>query len=641
MKTIYLDFETFYDSKAGYTLRKQTYQQYIHDPRFHEIGVSIAIDDGRTVWFPGQMVSMALAKVDWANALLVCQNTMFDAAILKWKFGHVPAAMACTMSMARASGVALAASGASLEALSKFARAQGHAMPAKGFEVLKADGKRLQDFTAVELAAYGQYCCDDTNSTRSLYKLMRPLLTGREMMWHDTVLKMYVEPTLMLDERLLKEELARVKLRREQLYAKVTAEFGSGIKSNPKFAAMLEGLGVTPPMKISKKTGLPALAFAKTDEEFTALLEHDDERVRVLVEVRLGVKSSIEETRTQMFIEQCAYGQLPMGYNVSGAHTGRLGGTQKNNVMNLPSGRAKGQTKALRQAIMAPPGYGVVAADSTNIEVRVFALMSGARNKLRTFRDKKDPYLAAASSMWGYDLDDLTAKYLAGDPWAKKIRQDAKSAELGLTYGAGGVGYMVYCRTQAKQIITPEKSKETVFLWRGKNVEAVGFWGKCGAVLQAMVEGKHGYFGGLDDKMFFYDGARTVLGRRVPGIRLPDGYWLNYLDLHVERDELNRPQMIYKQLKGRNLVPTKVYGSKLGENLSQATAGAVIKYQAALVGARYKVVMQTHDELVVIAPEGDPQVESFMQQCFATVPSWLQGVVLASDVGSAKRYGDT
>ena len=148
MKRVYLDFETYYSSAEGYTLRKQTYQQYIQDPRFETIGVSIVGDSGDPVWYPGARERIALAAIDWANTTLVAQNTMFDASILEWKFGHKPAAMVCTMSMARASGVSLIAKGASLAALSNFARANGHTMPAKGMEVIKADGKRLADFTA-------------------------------------------------------------------------------------------------------------------------------------------------------------------------------------------------------------------------------------------------------------------------------------------------------------------------------------------------------------------------------------------------------------------------------------------------------------------------------------------------------------
>jgi DNA polymerase family A len=339
-------------------------------------------------------------------------------------------------------------------------------------------------------------------------------------------------------------------------------------------------------------------------------------------------------------LELAAYGAMPMGYKVSGAHTGRLSGSQKNNVQNLPAGR-NGQNKELRRAIMAPPGYTVVAADSSNIEVRVLVLMAAAQGKLKNFRDGKDPYLAAASSMYGEDLADLTARYKAEEPAAVARRQLAKSAELGLGYNAGPKGFMTYCRTQAKLLIDETTATETVATWRASNVEIVTLWKQGGAVLQDMVKGGAGYFGGLDGRLFYYDGSRTVLGQRIPGIRLPDGYWLNYANMRTEHDEVGRVQIIYDQLKGKNYVPNKIYGGKLVENCAQATAGAVIKYQAALMRERYAMVMQTHDELVIVAREDDTEAIPFMHSCFAAVPPWLLGVVLKGDVKAAKRYGDT
>lgn len=640
MKTVYLDFETYYAPANGYSLSKLTYQQYLHDPRFEVIGVSIAIDDGEAAWFAGAKAKTTLAAIDWANARLVAQNAMFDASILHWKFGHLPAAIACTMSMARASGVHLLAKGASLSALALFARSVGVAMPLKGMEVLSAAGKRLADFTPIELATYGEYCRDDTRIARGLYKMMRPLLTNLELLWHDSVIRAYIEPTLMLDSALLNDELARVAARRAELFARVNAQHGADIRSNPKLAKILESWGVLPPTKTSKKTGKEALAFAKTDEGFTALLEHENEQVRVLVEVRLGVKSSIEQTRAQTFLELAGYGPMPMGYNVSGAHTGRLSGTQKNNVQNLPAGR-NGQSNALRRAIVAPPGHNVVVVDSSNIEPRVLALMAGAAQKLQNFKEGKDPYLAAASLMWGDDLAELTTRYAAKEPLALQRRQIAKSAELGLGYNAGPNGYMVYCRTMAKTIVSLEEATQTVALWRAANAAVVTLWKTAGAILADMVKGGKGAFGGLDGKLFTYDGQRTLFGKLLPGIKLPDGYWLNYMNLRVERDEVGRPQLIYDQFKGKNSVPTKIYGGCLVENLAQATAGAVIKHQAALVRARYKMVMQTHDELVVIAPETDAGCEAFLAGAFAVTPPWLAGVTLKGEVGTAKRYGDT
>jgi hypothetical protein len=96
--------------------------------------------------------------------------------------------------------------------------------------------------------------------------------------------------------------------------------------SNPKFAELLRQHGVEPPMKVSPATGQQTFAFAKTDEAFKALTEHPKPEVQMLVAARLGNKSTLEETRTQRFINIASRGLLPVPLRNYAAHTGRLGG---------------------------------------------------------------------------------------------------------------------------------------------------------------------------------------------------------------------------------------------------------------------------------------------------------------------------
>jgi hypothetical protein len=98
----------------------------------------------------------------------------------------------------------------------------------------------------------------------------------------------------------------------------------------------LQVYNVEPPMKISPTTGKETWAFGKTDEDFKALLEHDDVRVQALVAARLGVKSTLEETRTERFIGISKRGKLPIPLRYYAAHTGRWGGDDKVNMQNLP-----------------------------------------------------------------------------------------------------------------------------------------------------------------------------------------------------------------------------------------------------------------------------------------------------------------
>ena len=75
-------------------------------------------------------------------------------------------------------------------------------------------------------------------------------------------------------------------------------------------------------MKISPTTGKETFAFAKSDEGFKALAEHENDKVQSLVAARLGTKSTLEETRTERFISIAKRGLLPVPVRYYAAHTG-------------------------------------------------------------------------------------------------------------------------------------------------------------------------------------------------------------------------------------------------------------------------------------------------------------------------------
>ena len=127
----------------------------------------------------------------------------------------------------------------------------------------------------------------------------------------DCTLRMFVEPVLDLDIGLLEQHLEDTKEQKDQLLESAGV-FKEDLMSNPKFAEVLEGLDVKPPMKISATTGKETYAFAKSDEEFKALADHEDARVQAVVAARLGNKSTLEETRTQRFIDIGKRGTLPV-----------------------------------------------------------------------------------------------------------------------------------------------------------------------------------------------------------------------------------------------------------------------------------------------------------------------------------------
>ena len=165
MDIITLDFETYY--AQDYTLSKGTTEEYIRSPRFEVIGVAVKVNDGPTEWFSGthEETRAFLSRYDWANSFALAHNTMFDGAIMSWRFGIKPKVWLDTLCMARAlHGVEV---GGSLKAV-----AERYGVGEKGNEVVNAKNKRLADFTREELSRYASYCVNDVDLTRDVFKIM-------------------------------------------------------------------------------------------------------------------------------------------------------------------------------------------------------------------------------------------------------------------------------------------------------------------------------------------------------------------------------------------------------------------------------------------------------------------------------------
>jgi DNA polymerase len=178
-------------------------------------------------------------------------------------------------------------------------------------------------------------------------------------------------------------------------------------------------------MKKSLATGRQTYAFSKTDEEFKALLEHPDTQVQALVAARLGVKSTIEETRTERFIGIALRGPMPVPLRYYAAHTGRWGGDDKLNLQNLP------RTSPLKKAILAPYGYVIIDSDSSQIEARTLAWLAGQDDLVEAFDRGEDVYRIMASAIYLKAIEDVT----------KDERFVGKTTILGAGYGMGAAKF--------------------------------------------------------------------------------------------------------------------------------------------------------------------------------------------------------
>jgi DNA polymerase len=596
-----LDFETYYSQE--FSLTKMTTEEYIRSDQFEVIGVAVAVDDQEPVWFSGDREAMHqfLAQYDWENSVAIAHNAQFDGAILNWIFGIKPKAWSCTLCMGRA--LVGTEVGGSLKVL-----AQHYNVGIKGTEVDDAKGYRRCNFTDEALARYGEYCKNDVKLTFNLFMLMQGQIPRLEHKLIDLTVRMFTEPVLKLSLLTLEKHLSVMKIRREELLENFSEE---DLMSNDKFAKLLQGFGVSPPRKISKTTGKEAWALAKTDEEFKALLEHSNPEVQTLVAARLGVRGTLEETRTQRFIEIAKRGTLPVMLRYYAAHTGRWGGDDKVNLQNLP------RNSMLKFAIKAPEGYVMVDSDSSQIEARTLAWLAGQDDLVRAFDRGEDVYKLMASSIYGKAEKDIT----------KEERFVGKTTILGAGYGMGSEKFKNQLKTFGVEI-EAEEAKRIIDTYRRTYPQIVALWKSAGDSIKAILQNKHSKLGILE-----------VEGKK--GIKLPNGLYINYSNLRKQTTADDKVEYLYDTKKGKQFVHTKIYGGKVVENICQALARIIIGEQMLMINKKYKVVMTVHDAVACIVPKDEVKTaQEYVELCMRIRPQWATKLPLNCESGYGVSYGE-
>lgn len=645
MKLVALDFETYYDAKAKYSLKSMTTEEYVRDPRFQVIGVAFTVDNSEPRWVPAPKTQKVLELLDLQNCAVLAHNAAFDMAILNWRYGIRPKMILDTMSMGMYTvGIRSSTSLASLSEL--------YGLGVKGTEVLEADGKRFDDFTEEELAAYGRYCCNDVALTRALFKQLRPHIPNAEMRLIDWTIRAFSEPKLELDTPLLEQANAEYNAKVASTLARVGISDIGDLRSDEKFAAVLRKLGVEPPTKLSPKrkdeNGDPKVvyAFSKQDEEFMDMLECGDEPVEMMVDARLQLKSTIAGSRLQRFLAISKRGPLPVPLLYCGAAaTKRWSGTERVNLQNLPrntyvrkeDGSVEAVPSPLRRAIKAPPGRRLAVADLSQIELRVNAWQSGQNDVLELLKNNGDVYCDQASALAGREI---TKK---NDPVWRFI---GKTTELQCGYQCGWRKFQHSLVMAAKRegITLPDTSDEfcesVVYGYRRKRDKISALWKEAQEGVVALSYGTPAMVGRYkieSGKLF-----------------LPNGSFLYYPDLSPENPETLDQIGVrwrYTRMRGRNKVRTDLYGGKLVENITQAVArlfmaDAILRLLSLKMsdGSKvFDVVNTVHDEVIATY---DPKqvteqwVHDAMTWAMTTNPDWAKDIPLACEVETGENYAE-
>jgi DNA polymerase len=316
--------------------------------------------------------------------------------------------------------------------------------------------------------------------------------------------------------------------------------------------------------------------------------------------------------------------------NYYGAHTGRFSGGDKMNLQNLPRGGA------LRKSLCAPEGKMLVACDSAQIEARVVAWVAEQNDLLDAFREGRDVYSEFASEVYGKKVTK-----------ADKIeRFVGKTCILGLGYGMGAEKFKATSAIGAggmRVSLDTHEAKRIVQLYRTKNHKIASFWNRCNVALDRI-------YGKQDFNLVPHSPHIQLTD---DGIQMPNGLAIKYpmltmmdnaqgfayaADGRVYREAL-KDRVLGKPINTEKFI--RVYGGKVTENLVQGLARIVVAEQMVKIGERYKVVLQVHDEVVILCDADEvEEAKAYMLEVMSTPPKWAEDLPVACEADYGLNYGE-
>lgn len=430
----------------------------------------------------------------------------------------------------------------------------------------------------------------------------------------DQTVRMFTEPVLRGDIDMLAELWESENTKKQSRQAALNiAE--SDLQSAAKFVKLLEAEGIEVEYKNGKNDTIPAIA--KNDDFMRGLLEHPSERVRGLAEARLGVKSTLLQTRAETLGWTARRGPLPVYIKYAGARTLRDSGGDGANWQNFKRG------SAIRKSIMAPEGHLLCAIDASQIEVRAACALAKQDDMLEMFRQEHDVYTPIASEFYGRPITKTDALE----------RGTGKQAVLSCQYGSGAERFKATAKLGVygpPVELSIEEAQRFVDLYRTTYSKIVDFWSECGFALRKISQDVD-----FDFSIFKVRNKRIYLEDR------PLIY--DTLEWHVPTDEeLSKwPDMRpHYRVKTRNGWE-KMYSSKLCQNLCEAVARLIV-FQAGLriQALGHRILCRTHDELLILLANNGKQ-DYHVQQCKVEMnrtPTWLPNIPLACDAALGQRY---
>ena len=403
------------------------------------VGISFALENGEAAYLPLQLdylgapktlektTALALLKPILENPAIqkVGQNFKYDLTIFAHNGIDVQGVAFDTM---LESYVLNSTGRHNMDDLAK--RYLGH--QTISFEEIAGKGKNQLTFNQIPLEQAAEYAAEDADVTMKLQQVLWEKLSKE-----PTLEKLFKEMELPLLGVLSRMERRGVLIDSDALFLQ-SNEIANRLSELEEQAYVLAGqpfnLASTKQLQeiLFDKLGLPVIqktpkGAPSTNEEVLEELAFSHELPKVLVEHRglSKLKSTYTDKLPQMVNPQT--GRVHTSYHQAVTATGRLSSSDPN-LQNIPIRNEEG--RRIRQAFIACEGFTVVAADYSQIELRIMAHLSQDQGLINAFTQGKDIHRSTAAEIFGVALDEVTSEQ----------RRNAKAINFGLIYGMSAFG---------------------------------------------------------------------------------------------------------------------------------------------------------------------------------------------------------
>lgn len=300
------------------------------------------------------------------------------------------------------------------------------------YEEICGKGASAITFDQVPIDKASEYACEDADVTLQLFQVMLPLIEAEEGFKRIYQLEMQVSPVLTtierngvkLDEKSLLEQSRVFAKRLDELEKEAHEIVGEpfNLNSPRQLGVILFEKMALPVVKKTPK-GAPS-----TDEETLHKLAEDYPLPKLILEHRSLAKLKSTYTDKLPTMVWPATGRVHTSYSQASVVTGRLSSSEPN-LQNIPVRTEEG--RRIRRAFVAEPGHVIMAADYSQIELRVMAHISGDEGLRKAFAEGKDIHRSTAAEVFSVEkLEDVTSEQ----------RNSAKAINFGLIYGMGVFG---------------------------------------------------------------------------------------------------------------------------------------------------------------------------------------------------------